>query len=39
MPKMGGGDYPNGVQLSTLDELSGELSGGSSGRVVAELSN
>ena len=37
--KMGGGDYLKGVQLSPLDELSGELSGGSSGRVVAELSN
>ena len=36
--KMGGGDYPKGVQSSPLNELSDELSGGLIGRVVAELS-
>ena len=33
----GGGDYPKGVQLSPLNELSNELSGGFSGRVVVEI--
>ena len=33
----GGGDYPMGVQLSTLNEVSGELSGGFVGTIVAEI--
>ena len=33
----GGGDHPKGVQLSPLNELSFELSGGSNGNVVVEL--
>ena len=34
----GGGNYPKGVQLSPLNELSFELSDGSNGKVVVELS-
>ena len=34
----GGGDHLKGVQLSPLNELSFELSGGSNGKVVVELS-
>ena len=37
MSKRGGGDYPKGVQLSPLNELSDELSYGSNGKVVAEI--
>ena len=33
----GGGDYSKGLQLSPLNELSGELLCGFSGWVVAEL--
>ena len=33
----GGGDPPKGVQLSPLNELSGELSCGLIGRVVVEI--
>ena len=33
----GGGGHPKGVQLSPLNELSFELSGGSNGKVVVEL--
>ena len=36
--KNGSGDFPKGVQLSTLIQLSRELSGGFSGRVVVEIS-
>ena len=35
----GGGDYLKGVQLSPLNELSGELSCGLIGVVVVEISN
>ena len=38
MPKMGSGDYLRSVQLSTLIQLSRELSGGYSGRVVVDVS-
>ena len=34
----GGGDHPRGLSLSPLNELSFELSGGSNGKVVVELS-
>ena len=33
----GSGDYLRDIQLSTLNDLSGELSGGFGGRIVAEL--
>ncbi len=38
MSKKGGGDYLKGVQLSTLNELSDELSCGLMWRVQAEIS-
>lgn len=36
---MGGGDYPKGVQLSPLNELSDELSCGWMWVVVAKISS
>ena len=39
MPKMENGDYPKGVQLSPLNELSDELSCGLMWIVVVEISS